>query len=55
MWIPYWRVVRRCSLIGAYPLLSAHFAAALNILAYKNGHFIRRISRISACFLAVEI
>ena len=34
--IPYWRIIRRISLIGAYSLLSAYFAAVLNIPALKK-------------------
>ena len=34
--LPYWRIIRRISLIGAYSLLSAYFAAVLNIPALKK-------------------
>ena len=53
--IPYRCVIRRISLIGAYSLLSAYFAAVLNIPALKKVLFIRRISRISAYFFPVEV
>ena len=51
----YWCVIRRISLIGTYSLLSAYFAAVLNIPALKKALFIRRISRISAYFFPVEV
>ena len=34
--IPYWRVIRHISLIGTYSLLSAYFAAVLNIPALEK-------------------
>ena len=53
--VPYWRVIRRILLIGAYSLLSAYFVAVLNIPALKKALFIRRISRRSAYLFPVEV